>query len=242
MLFGRKRTGSRINTDGWMMSYADMATILLAMFIVLSTLGKDQTGINLANGTGSFVNSLNSFGMAGLFDSAAHPIPTNNPTPHYLYNPHEDENQVEHPGAGDQLRLIDGEEEHLQHFLQELHRQLPVERTSRSAGQVNIDLYEPLRKGAPYLTPRHVEMLEQIRPLLERPGFRVHLVVWTPTPTLSAWTRAATQAHHATAEFAAASQLSPAAAERLIPLAQPWRYRDIRRPILSLIVVKVTDQ
>jgi hypothetical protein len=241
MKFGRRRLGSRINTDGWMMSYADMATILLAMFIVLSTLGKDQTGINLANGTGSFVNSLNSFGMSGLFDSAAHPIQMNNQTPHYLYNPHEEESKVVHPGAGDQLRLIDGEEEHLQHFLQELRRQFPVERTARSVGQVNIDLYEPLHKEAPYLTPRQEEILEQVRPLLERPGFRLHLVVWAPTPTLSAWTRAAAQARRAAAEFAAASQLSPAAAERLIPLAQPWRYRDIRRPILSLIVVKVAD-
>src|SRR6185437_12122182 len=121
MLFGRKPTGSRINTDGWMMSYADMATILLAMFIVLSTLGKDQTGINLANGTGSFVNSLNSFGLDGLLDAAPHPLKMNKQTPDYLFNLRPMDSRQDQAGETDKVRIIDGEEEHLQRFLQELN-------------------------------------------------------------------------------------------------------------------------
>jgi hypothetical protein len=234
----RKHAEGHINTEGWMMSYADMATILLAMFIVLSTLGKDQTGVGLANGTGSFVNALNSFGLAGLFQTSSKPIPMNNPTPHYLYHPADEER-----GAGStDRRVIDGEEERLQRFLQELRRQFPVERLSRQAGQVIIDLYEPLRKEAPTLGPRHTEALEQVRPLLERPGFRVHLVVWATTPTASAWARATGQARRAAGEFIAASGLRPDAVARLVPLGQPWRYRDIRRPVLSLVVIKSSSE
>ncbi len=70
MLRRRKSADSHINTEGWMMSYADMATILLAMFIVLSTLGKDQSGVNLYNGTGSFRKALDSFGLPGAFSSS----------------------------------------------------------------------------------------------------------------------------------------------------------------------------
>ncbi len=137
----RKRAGGHINTEGWMMSYADMATILLAMFIVLSTLGKDQTGISLANGTGSFVNAMSSFGLAGLFRTSARPIPMNNPTPHYLYHPP----PTRTAARRDRRRVIDGEEEHLQRFLRELQRQFPVERPSRQVGQV-ID--RPVRAAA----------------------------------------------------------------------------------------------
>lgn len=49
-MFRRKKALAAVNTEGWMMSYADMVTILLAMFIVLSTLGKDQTGASLQKG------------------------------------------------------------------------------------------------------------------------------------------------------------------------------------------------
>jgi hypothetical protein len=235
----RKRAGGHINTEGWMMSYADMATILLAMFIVLSTLGKDQTGVKLINATGSFVNALNSFGLPGLFTSSTRPIPMNDSTPHYLYTPPEED---EPPAGGkDQSRVIDGEEEHLRQFLHELRRQFPVERLPRLVGQVIVDLYEPLRSQPPYLGPQHAEVLEQVRPLLERPNYRLYLVVWTPTPSSSAWQRAAEQARRAAAEFASASALPPSAAERLIPLAQPWRYRDIRRPVLSFLVVKTEE-
>jgi hypothetical protein len=236
----RKRGEGHINTEGWMMSYADMATILLAMFIVLSTLGKDQTGISFANGTGSFVNAMNSFGLSGLFNTSAKPIALNNPAPHYLYQPRDEEGEGDTRG-NDRRRVIDGEEERLQRFLQELGRQFPVERRPRQIGQVIIDLYEPLHKKAPYLGPRHTEVLDQVRPLLERAGFRLYLVVWTPTPTASAWARAAGQAQLAADEFITTSGLQPAAIQRLVPIAQPWRYRDIRRPVLSLVVVKTND-
>src|SRR5581483_8996155 len=83
MLRRRKPADSHINTEGWMMSYADMATILLAMFIVLSTLGKDQTGVNLYNGTGSFRKALDSFGLPGFFSSSSMPIQLSYPSPHY---------------------------------------------------------------------------------------------------------------------------------------------------------------
>src|SRR5207249_255869 len=63
-----------VNTEGWMMSYADMATTLLAMFIVLSTMGKDQTGVSLYNGTGSFFHALDTLGLGGNFTASAKAI------------------------------------------------------------------------------------------------------------------------------------------------------------------------
>src|SRR5215471_2745480 len=79
----RKKAETAVNTEGWMMSYADMATILLAMFIVLSTLGKDQTGVSLYNGTGSFRRALDCFGLPGLFPNSAKPIQAEAPGPRY---------------------------------------------------------------------------------------------------------------------------------------------------------------
>src|SRR3954452_4158866 len=66
----RKKALAAVNTEGWMMSYADMATILLAMFIVLSTLGKDQTGASLQKGLESWRETRQSFGLGGLFTTS----------------------------------------------------------------------------------------------------------------------------------------------------------------------------
>ena len=217
-----------INTHGWMMSYADMVTILLAMLIVLSTLSSDQTGLTLYNGAASFTRALGSFGMPGFSVATVRPLATNYSTPHYLFKPGTESED-------------DGMDEPLQRFLLELQRQFSVERSRSALGQVVIDLYEPLHRDAPYLAPRHLAALHRVRPLLERANYQLRLVVWTPTPRPSAWSRSATQARLAADEFASAARLSPAAAERLVPLAQPWRYRDIRRPILSLVVVKVAE-
>src|SRR5207244_10746573 len=75
-----------VNTEGWMMSYADMATILLAMFIVLSTLGKDQTGASLQKGLESWRASRQFFGLNGLFNNSNMQTQLGHRGPHYVYS------------------------------------------------------------------------------------------------------------------------------------------------------------
>jgi hypothetical protein len=224
----RPHAANPINTSGWMMSYADMVTILLAMLIVLSTLSRDQTGVTLYNGATSFQKALGSFGLPGFSAVSLRPLETNYSTPRYLLKAREQADE-------------EGNDEQLQRFLEELQRQFPVEHLRPQAGQVVIDLYEPLHRDAPYLAPHHCEALDRVRPLLDRPNYLLHLIVWTPTPRPSAWSGAASQARRAADEFAAAAQLPAAAAGRLVPLAQLWRYRDVRRPILSLVIVKTAE-
>src|SRR5438046_8282128 len=87
----RKKGLAAINTEGWMMSYADMATILLAMFIVLSTLGKDQTGASLQKGLESWRETRQSFGLGGIFSTSDRPGGLGSTGPHY---------NLEGPGEG----------------------------------------------------------------------------------------------------------------------------------------------
>src|SRR5271165_6072737 len=139
-------TSSVINSEGWMMSYADMATILLAMFIVLSTLAKDQTGVNLYNGTGSFRNAVDSFGLPGLFKESSKPIQAEASSPSYHLEPDgEGDPSKGGPDAGDRpARVIAAEEEQLQRFLNELNRQLPVEKMPHLTGQAVVDFHQNL--------------------------------------------------------------------------------------------------
>ena len=105
MLFGRKRAsgGSSVNANGWMISYADMVTILLAMFIVLSTLSKDQTGMSLYYGTGSYRNAVKRFGMPGVASNSGRTVPLTVPGPRYsVENP--GESKKERAGPRDRCR------------------------------------------------------------------------------------------------------------------------------------------
>jgi hypothetical protein len=233
-----------INSEGWMMSYADMATILLAMFIVLSTLGKDQTGVALYNGTGSFRQALDCFGLPGLFSTSSRAIQLGAPGPHFLSEssdlPVDRKKEGPHEDDPNRQRVIDGEQERLQHFLNEIQRQFRVERLPRITGQATVDLFDRLNDTAPHLHPRAAETIYQLVPQLRRSDYRMVVTVWATTPAESAWTRAAEQASQVVEEIAETAGLDAAARNRMVPVGQPWRFRELRRPVMSITIAKTS--
>jgi hypothetical protein len=227
-----KGHGGGPNSIAWMVSYADMATILLAMFIVLSTLSKDQTGISLFRGTGSFRHALNNFGAPGLFANSDKVAPLTAPGPQHAVTPSDDPRGLDPVGG----RVIDAEQEHLQRFLDEAGRTFAVSRLPRIAGSASFDFHEPFAKSAPYLQPAHNEVLNQLLPLLRRENYRLQVIVWAPTPSETATVRAANQADEVAREVR--SRLDPAVGWRVIGVGQIWRFRDVRRPVFSATVIK----
>ncbi len=237
----RKSPDAHINTEGWMMSYADMATILLAMFVVLSTLGKDQTGVNLYSGTGSFKHALDCFGLPGFFSSGPKPVQMEAPSPKYLPTEKEPTDPLANgPDKGnEQGRVIDIELEQMQRFLGEMSRQFNVEKLPRTQGQAVVDFYDPFHSSAPYLTDKQGDVVWQVVPVLNRADYRVFLIVWATTPADSAWVRAVSQAQAVAEEISSAAQLDSASRARLIPIGQPWPYVKLRRPVMSLVIAKM---
>jgi hypothetical protein len=235
----RKRGAAdgHVNTEGWMMSYADMATTLLAMFIVLSTMGKDQTGVSLYNGTGSFFHALDTLGLGGNFTSSARSIQFDSYGPKY---------QLKGEGGArskkltpeEQQRIIDAENNRMQRFLNEFERQFRVDKLPHVIGQASIDIYDSFDSKPPYLTAKQYDVITGIQTVFRESNYRVFLIVWAPTPTESAWTRAATEARVAVQNIAETLELSQGARERLLPFAQTWRYVDVRRPVMTLLIAR----
>ena len=62
---GRKKRESSAPSKAYLVSFGDTMTALLAFFIVLNSLAKEQTGANMHSGTGSFVNAFSSTGLPG---------------------------------------------------------------------------------------------------------------------------------------------------------------------------------
>lgn len=228
---GKKKGAlSKVNTEGWMMSYADMATILLAMFIVLTVLGQDQTGVSLHKGLESYRESRDSFGLSGMFESSPRSVQFDAPTTRFPSGA-----DGESGSAG---RSLDAELERLQHFVHEMDRQFPIDKLPPARAQATVDLFDPIHKESPYLASKHREVLGQVLPLLKRGDYRVTLVVWATMPSDSAWLRAAEQANHVADEAADTAQLEAKDRARFTALGQPWRYPDYQRPVLSISVTK----
>ena len=55
--------------NAYLISFGDTMTALLAFFIVLNSLAEEQSGANLHAGTGSFMKTVDKFGLAGKVNS-----------------------------------------------------------------------------------------------------------------------------------------------------------------------------
>ncbi len=241
-MFRRKKHGhgeahGGIDPNGWMMSYADMVTILLAMFIVLSTLAKDQTGISLYHGTGSYHKAVNSFGIPGLMGYSDQTVPKNESGPRYTM---ENPDPKAKPANPDQL--ADGELEQFQGFLADLNKENEVKKNERVQGRAAVDIHSKLNTKAPYLNEKQTSQLIPILSLVRETGFRAEIIVWAPTPADTAMTRSIKSAEQIRQELLEEISLPEEYRDRVIAVCQPWRFKDVKRPVFSVIVSRVGKQ
>jgi flagellar motor protein MotB len=226
----KKPADSVINAEGWMMSYADMATILLAMFIVLSTLGNDQTGASLNKGLESWRESRQFFGLDGLFPNSKRAMGFNESNPRYAMDqPDTDGPRVE--------QTLEGEQATLQNLQKEFERRFAMEKEAPQLGRASLDFFDPLNAKAPYLNARHESTLLQLTPYLLRTDYEAELVVWAPMPSESAMKRTLEKASALAGEIRAT--LPPGTNPTLMSVAQTWSHADNQRPVFSLILSRV---
>jgi hypothetical protein len=212
-----------------------MATILLAMFIVLSTLGKDQTGASLQKGLESWRETHQNFGLPGIFNTSDRPGGLGSTGPHYNV----EGDAGDGVGYGDRPgQSVDQENEKFQHFLGEMERQFKVDKLPHTIGQATVDLYDPFNKVPPYWTAKQQQLLSQVVPMLRRGDYGVVLIVWAPMAKESAMLRTAEKAKEVAEELAITAQLDTNARKRLIAVAKTWAYVDYQRPVASVVITR----
>lgn len=224
----------KVNVNGWMVSYADMVTILLAMFIALSALTRDQTGLTFLAGTGSFRDRIKSFGIPGFMPNSSHVIQHHADGP--LYSIEEEDPPVKDPLNLE--RIIDGDQERLKRFLRSLRSEHALGKLPSVTGETSVDFYTPLRNQPPMLGPEHEAKLTSVLSLLVQQDYRIHVVVWAGSPGESACIKAVEKAIALREEIGNLGGLDEVAKRRLLAVGRSWLYRDIRRPYFSLVIFK----
>jgi len=218
-------------------------TALLAFFIVLNSLAKEQTGANLYSGTGSFVRAISGLGLPGMLGKRAERVTQlDHVSPFYAVDDPESRTR-EGPWKGPDdedngIRVIDREQEEFERFIFEMEHLYSVDSLPKATGQIVFDSFDSFPTAPPFLTEDRRTLCGEVIPLLRNERYRVELIVWATTPSDTAWTRAARQAGSFRKELVALARLSMEQQKRLTCLAKPWPFKGAKRPAMSIVVIK----
>ncbi len=231
--------------NGYLISFGDTMTALLAFFIVLNSLAEEQSGANLHAGTGSFIKSASTFGLPGsiLSEKSKQAFQLEDTSPTYVV-PDPEQREAETGNTGpddnpDSQRIIDRQKEDFHRFLQEVRRINELTPERGISGEVSFDVLSRLPKDGPLMTTDMKVALNGIGPMLRQADYAVELTVWSTTPSKSAWTRAVLQAEQLLAETAEYLRLPPEQRQRLTASAQPWISSDVKRPTVSVTLTRL---
>ena len=229
-------------SKAWLMSFGDTMTTLLAFFIVLCSMAEDQTGANLHTGTGSFIRTMKSAGLPGAFSgeksSRAVQFEATNP----LYMVGSDEGTGTGAGPDEEPNDISTksrEVDEFKRFLNELDRHSNVESKPDSVGEIAFDFFEPLSREPPYLPGDYEGVLARVAPFLRKATHQIELVIWAPTPSRSARSRVARQAASVVSAIIFERNLDSEQSRRIYGTGRTWPYRDVKRPVLTLVIRRV---
>ncbi len=234
-------------SNAYLISFGDTMTAMLAFFIVLNTLAKEQTGANLHAGTGSFVTAINSMGLPGLFagDTSKRVHQMQDASPKYVVN---DSDQTSE-GAGEgpdeednQLRVLDRDAENMQRVIVELEQQFDVQLTSLETSSVAFDLFEKLGTGDEILPDSARKVLIQSIGTMSRPAYRMEVNVWSPTPSASALKRSTESAFLIRQAIRREFPLLTRRDDAIRATANLWPHSDERRPVMSITLIKETTE
>ncbi|WP_417847424.1 flagellar motor protein MotB [Thalassoglobus sp.] len=241
----RKKKASSGPNNSYMISFGDTMTALLAFFIVLNSLASEQTGANLYSGTGSFIQATNSLGVPGIFPSgrSQHSIQLNHTSPHYRVADEADGIKTGHgpDEVADRQHVRDREQDDFERMLNELERLHAASTSEDVSGEVTFDRHQPLPKGSPHLDEGLKQLLVELRPFLSRSGSEAEIIVWTPTPSVSAWKRSTQMASEIQTQAVSYLQLNNQMASRLKSSSWQWSSPDLERPVLSVVIRRTGD-
>lgn len=240
----KKRVASKPNM-GYLVSFGDTMTALLAFFIVLNSLAKEQTGANMHAGTSSFSSAFKSMSTPGdsLTNRTDRKLDLSAPAPIYaLNNPNSDpENTPGGIGPDDQddrERIVDRQNDDFKRFLNELEYQHTMREESPAVNQIVFDSFQILKDTKKVLDDNSLKLASQAIPMLRNSQYRLEIVVWAKTPGPTSLQNALTKTSEIKQQIQSSFVLTPGQKERMQYVAKPWLFADAARPTVSFIVIR----
>lgn len=242
----RKKLEPSVPSKAYLVSFGDTMTALLAFFIVLNSLAKEQTGANMHSGTGSFVNAFSSGGQPGNFtgDRSSDVLQQESQKPIYALAENLKDNSGKSIGPDDENnneRVVDRDKEQFQKFLTELEEQLDLNTLPKLENQVVFDSFEPSDPKTGKLSLHAVKLISQALTKLREPGITMEIVLWADMPGASSLKRKLDKSTELRSEVERTFWMKGSVKSRIRYRVKPWLFSDAKRPYLSIILGKVAD-
>ena len=137
-------------SKAYLVSFGDTMTALLAFFIVLNSLSKEQTGANMYAGTGSFVNAFSRSGLPGQLpgNRSSDMIQQREHQPIYALRENLDRNTQGNVGPDDtdnKDRILDRDKENFQKFLTDIEKKFGLDSNPPISNIVAFDSFASLK-------------------------------------------------------------------------------------------------
>ena len=231
-------------SKAYLVSFGDTMTALLAFFIVLNSLAKEQTGANMHAGTGSFVAAFASSGTPGTIsgNNSSDMIQQTAPTPVYGLAENLDKNETEGSVGPDDTyrkdRIIDREKDNFQKFLSEIESKFGLKTDPPIIDQIVFDSFEPFNRETGALSAHAIELASDIIPKLRDDSSKLEIVVWASIPSKTIVDKTLYKSMSVKVEIESKFWLKPMEIKRIRYSVKPWLFSDVKRPVLSFILSK----
>ncbi len=232
-------------SKAYLVSFGDTMTALLAFFIVLNSLAKDQTGANLYTVTGSFVNAIKSIGVSGEYkgDRSNLAFEKEAPAPLYLVRS-EDEESENNKGPDDRddaQRIINRQVEQFKRFLGEMARQSEVVESPPVKSRIVLDSWERFEEDRKnILGSNSIQLVTEAIAQLTNKNVEIELVFWADMPGERSLIKSIGNAAAAEQQVDRLFRLTPEQRGRIQFSTKPWLFVDSKRPIMSVVIAKLS--
>ncbi len=218
-------------------------TAMLAFFIVLNTLAKEQTGADLHTGTGSFIAAISSMGLPGTMTSSSskHVLQMKDASPKYIVRDEKMKEELHGDGPDEksnQMKILDREKDNLQRSIVEWEQHFEIEMESEESSAVTIDLFQPLGKGENILPKDAKKVLVESLALLSRPGYRLEIDVWAPTPSKTAIARMTKSTTEIKQALRSQFPMLFSNGDNIRCRVKLWPLSDEKRPVMSITIIR----
>ena len=232
-------------SKAYLLSFGDTMTALLAFFIVLNSLAKEQTGANMHTGTGSFVNAFSKSGTAGMMpgNRSANAFQKKHHAPIYALAENLDKNEgnvgPDNKKARD--RIVDADKARFQKFLEQMDKDHGLESKPPTVNQVAFDSFVPFNRQTGAMSDHAIQLAAEIIPKLRNSSARLDIVVWATVPSKSVIDRQMKQVVDVKKEIGEKFWLKENEQRRIRYAIKPWLFSDAKRPIVSFVFSETKD-
>ena len=233
-------------SKAYLVSFGDTMTALLAFFIVLNSLAKDQTGANMYSGTGSFINAFSKSGMPGSKpgNRSSDMIQQNHQSPVYALAENLDKNEdaVGPDDSNRTDRVIDREKENFQKFLKRVEKSFGLETQQPITNQVVFDSFKGFSSGEKVLSEHAIQIASELIPQLRRPNAKLEIIIWTKMPSRGQVNKELKRSLEVRSEIEELFWIKENMERRIRYTVKPWLFTDARRPVISFVMSKTREQ